>query len=115
MLRAALLAVTGVNFLRATLFAQAAGGSDPAGGPDYVSYLLNGGPFAIVLLLIITDKLAPTGERDRLRTELTAAHEREAALNDNLRKEIVPALTQNTAALTRATEALLRDDQNRRE
>lgn len=73
-------------------------------GTEWINYVLNGGPFAIVVFLIVTDRLTTPGERDRLRTELTAAHEREAKINDNLRTEVVPALTKNIDALNASAE-----------
>jgi hypothetical protein len=56
--------------------------------------LLKGGPFAIVLLLIIMDKLGTNGERDRLRLENQALREQNQKLNDTIRTEVVPPLTE---------------------
>ena len=61
---------------------------------DWVSYLLNGGPFAIVLLLVIMDKLTTTGERDRLKVENISLRDEVKLLNESIRKEIVPPLVQ---------------------
>ena len=74
------------------ILAQATGGTD--GGVDWISYILNGGPFAIVVLLIILDKLAAPGERDRLRAENETLREEIRTLNEHIRHEIVPPLVQ---------------------
>lgn len=97
------------------VLAQSASGG---GGNDFqwVSYLLNGGPFAVVVFLLVTDKITTPGERDRLRLELTASHEREEKLNVNIRQDIVPMMTLAHSAIARNTEAtervirLLSDD-----
>lgn len=73
---------------------------------NYLNYLLNGGPFALVVFLVVVDKLSPPGERDRLRIELAAANLREETLNANLRDDIVPKLTRTIDALTASTEAV---------
>ena len=62
--------------------------------PDWISYLLNGGPFAVVVLLIIMDKLTTTGERDRLRAENEVLRSDVKKLNEDIRLEIVPPLVQ---------------------
>lgn len=62
--------------------------------PEWVTYLLNGGPFAIVLLLIIMDKITTTGERDRLRKENEDLRVEIKSLNLNIQKEIMPPLIQ---------------------
>ena len=36
---------------------------------DWITYLLQGGPFAILVILFLLDKVAPTGERNELRKE----------------------------------------------
>lgn len=100
------LLVTSASPLASKIFLQAqetAGG----GGTDinWISYLLNGGPFAIVVFLLVTDKLTTPGERDRLRVELTAAHAREEKLNENIRNDIVPMMALVHEAATRSTEA----------
>lgn len=98
--------------LVSTLAQQASSGST-----DWLTYLLNGGPFAIVVILIVLDKLTTPYERDRLRLELEASQEREATLNDNLRNEIVPALTRSIDALeaTAATAQMLAEVADRLE
>lgn len=101
MIRLAALVVSSASLVR-SVFAQAQGstGSDV----NYVNYLLNGGPFAIVVMLLVLDKLTTPGERDRLRKELTAAHEREDKLNTNIREQIVPLMTRNIESTARNTE-----------
>src|SRR5690606_36367443 len=70
-----------------------------AEGVDWVNYLLNGGPFAVVVLLIILDKITTTSERDRLRVENEVLRNEVRVLNDNIRKEIVPPLVQLNALM----------------
>lgn len=65
-----------------------------AASEDWFKYLLNGGPFAIVVLLIVFDKISTTGERDRLRKENDILREEIKDLNESIRKEIVPPLVQ---------------------
>lgn len=65
-----------------------------ADAPNWVSYLLNGGPFAIVLLLIIFDKITTTGERDRLRNENDELRQEIKDLNVSIRNEVMPPLVQ---------------------
>lgn len=60
---------------------------------NWVTYLLNGGPFAIVLLLIIFDKIGTHAERDRLRIENKELRDKNEDLNKVLRDEVVPPLT----------------------
>lgn len=69
-------------------------GAESAGGGEWINYLLNGGPFAIVVLLILMDKLTTTGERDRLRIENETLRDEIKVLNESIRKEIVPPLVQ---------------------
>lgn len=59
---------------------------------------LSGGPFGALVFLMITDKLVTPGERDRLRSELAASHEREHQLNEDIRSEIVPLMTRSIEA-----------------
>lgn len=66
---------------------------------DWVNYLLNGGPFAIVVLLVIMDKITNTSERDRLRVENSALREEIRVLNESIRNEIVPPLVQINALM----------------
>jgi hypothetical protein len=61
----------------------------------WVDSLLKGGPFAIVLLLIILDKIGTHGERDRLRVENTELRTEIRDLNKDLRENITPLLKQN--------------------
>lgn len=62
--------------------------------PDWVSYLLNGGPFAVVVLLIILDKLTTPGERDKLRTENEQLRGEIKELNLSIKNEVIPPLIQ---------------------
>lgn len=104
--------VTAVSWF-ITIFAQASKTGGGSGGVDWVSYLLNGGPFAIVVLLIILDKLTPPGERDRLRTENLQLREEIKVLNANIRDEIVPPLVQLNTLMKDVVEELAdirRDD-----
>ena len=80
----------------AILIAQA---QTAASDVNWVSYLLNGGPFAVVLLLIIFDKIGTHAERDRLRTENTILREKNEELNTTLREDVVPPLTQLTGLM----------------
>lgn len=73
---------------------------------DWISYLLNGGPFAIVVLLIILDKLTPPGERDRLRAENQVLRDEIKVLNQNIREEIVPPLVQLNTLMKDVVEEL---------
>lgn len=74
-----------------------AAASDPSS--QWVNYLLNGGPFALVVLLVVTDKITNTSERDRLRQENTALREEIKLLNEGVRKDIVPPLVQINALM----------------
>lgn len=67
--------------------------------PDWVTYLLNGGPFAIVVFLMISDKITTTSERDRLRLENIALREEIKVLYESIRKDIVPPLVQVTGLM----------------
>lgn len=69
-----------------------------------MGYVLNGGPFAIVVFLLVTDRLTTPGERDRLRAELTAAHLREASLNESIRNDFMPLMIRSIEATTRNRE-----------
>lgn len=81
----------------------AAGG---AADTQWVNYLLNGGPFALVVLLMVTDKITTTSERDRLRLENIALREEIKVLNEGIRKDIVPPLVQMNALMKDAIEEL---------
>lgn len=61
---------------------------------DFISYLLQGGPFAVVVLLFVLDKLTTTNERDRLRLENQELRTQIKDLNESIRNEIVPPLVQ---------------------
>jgi hypothetical protein len=74
--------------------------------PSWTTYLLNGGPFAVVVLLIILDKLNTPGERDRLRVENELLKKQVAELNESIRKDIVPALTQVNTLNAQTIEVL---------
>ena len=83
------------------IFAQAA-----AATPDWINYLLNGGPFAFVVLLLILDKLTTPGERDRLRAENAQLREEIKMLNENVREEVVPPLVQINTLMREVIEEL---------
>lgn len=91
------------TFSTSQLVAQAAGG---ATADPYVDTLLKGGPFAIVLLLIILDKIGTHGERDRLRLENTALREEIKELNADLRNDVLPPLTGIASGLPGFTKVL---------
>lgn len=74
----------------------------------WVGYLLNGGPFAVVVFLLVTDRLTTPGERDRLRKEVTAAHEREERLNQTIRDDFVPVITRSLEAVALNREVVER-------
>jgi hypothetical protein len=101
MIKLGILAFAGGSWLLG-MFAQ----QDPISGVDWGSEILKGGPAALVVFLLIIDKLCTPGERDRLRTELTASHLREEALNEFIRKEHVPLMTKNIEANTKVLEIL---------
>lgn len=73
---------------------------------EWVTYLLNGGPFALVVLLMITDKITTTGERDRLRLENIALRDEIKILNEGIRKDIVPPLVQINGLMKDVIEEL---------
>ena len=62
---------------------------------EWVTYLLNGGPFALVLLLILMDKIGTNSERDRLRLENKELRDKNEALNTTIRTDIVGPLAEN--------------------
>lgn len=104
-------------FINILAQADATGGSGGDGGVDWVSYLLNGGPFAVVVLLIILDKLTPPGERDRLRAENQVLRDEIKVLNQNIREEIVPPLVQLNTLMKDVVEELAdirRDERGKR-
>lgn len=73
---------------------------------DWTTILLNGGPFAIVVLLIILDKLTTTGERDRLRAENRELREEVKILNTSIRDEVVPPLVRLNGLIADVVEEL---------
>lgn len=75
---------------------------------EWFSYLLQGGPFAIVVFLFLTDRVATTNERDSLRAEVKLLNEQIEELNKEIRKEIVPALVAVNTVTRDAMDALKR-------
>lgn len=96
---ASILSILGV-------IAQANG--DAAGGitTDWIGYLLQGGPFAVVVILFVFEKLVTPGERDRLRTENKQYQKDIADLNLVIRDQIIPLLGQNNETMRRVFEEL---------
>lgn len=89
-------------------FVAAVGATDSSGGAsgtDWTGYLLQGGPFAIILILILMDKLAPTGERNRLREENEKYKADIQTLNNKL-LEVLPPLTEAAHVMTRVGDLL---------
>lgn len=80
---------------------------------DWTSYLLNGGPFAIVLFLLVKDYLTTPYERDRLRIENDALRQEISVLNQNVREEIVPAVVRMNDLMVKVIDTL-RDLEPRR-
>lgn len=106
MLIAAKLAVA-VPPYSAIVFGQAATSGQDV---NWVTYLLNGGPFAVVLLLIIFDKIGTHTERDRLRTENIELRNKNEELNTTLREDVVPPLTQLTGLMADVLRRLDEDN-----
>lgn len=79
-------------------------GSAAASAPDFISYLLQGGPFAAVLALILLDKLTPTGERNRLREEVKEYKANIQELNKQM-LDVLPPLTEMLPLLRDLTES----------
>lgn len=77
---------------------------------DWVTVLLNGGPFAIVLLLILLDKLGTNSERDRLRTENAALREQNQTLNDEVRTEVIAPLAEQNRLVAEMLRILEDED-----
>lgn len=102
-----LLAVAAGWWLGASLVIAA---TDTSQDPNWINYLLNGGPFAIVVLLLILDKLTTPGERDRLRAENAQLTTEVKTLNENIRNEIVPPLIEMNR-LSSELVTLLSDDE----
>lgn len=99
-IRLALLVASGLPFFGRIIVAT--------GSPDttWINYLLNGGPFAVVVFLLISDKITTPGERNRLRDELSSSHLREDKLNENIRHDIVPLMTNVNNTLGRVITEL---------
>lgn len=74
--------------------------------PNWISYLLNGGPFALVVLLVVMDKITNTSERDRLRAENATLREEIRVLNASIRTDIVPPLVQINSLMKDVVEEL---------
>jgi hypothetical protein len=73
-----------------------------ASGPssdNWIDVLLKSGPWAVVVLLIILDKLTTTGERDRLRLENTELRKALEEAEQAYRKEVTPALVEGNRLL----------------
>lgn len=68
--------------------------SHASASPDVLSYLLQGGPFAIVVLLVVMEKLVTPGERNRIYEVNQILREELRKTNEDLRQEIVPPITQ---------------------
>lgn len=66
--------------------------SSNGGSETWTEILLKSGPWALVVLLIILDKLTPVGERDRLRIENTELRKALQEAEIANRKDVVPAL-----------------------
>jgi hypothetical protein len=77
--------------LASTVASDAPGGA--AAPTDLLGILIQSGPFALFLGLIIIDKIAPTGERNRLREEVKEYKADMAQLNKTL-LEVLPPLTE---------------------
>lgn len=65
-----------------------------AESPNYIDILLNGGPFALMVGLVVMDKMTNTSERDRLRVENEVLRNEIKILNESIRGDIVPPLVQ---------------------
>lgn len=87
-------------------FAWMAVGGDVTSTSGVLDAMLKGGPFAIVLLLIILDKLGTNSERDKLRTENADQRKQIQDLNEEIRKEVVPVLTEMNTLMSDTVQAL---------
>lgn len=83
------------------LFFAAGSTSDP-----FVDTLLKGGPFAVVLSLIVMDKIGTNGERNRLRDENKEMREEIRGLNETMRSDIIPPLTEVARGLPEFTRTI---------
>lgn len=97
------IASTGFFFIITSILAQATGGGDSI---NWVTPLLNSGPFAMFLVLIVMDKITTPGERDRLRAENLELREEIKTLNNSLREEVMPPLIQMTALMKDVVEVI---------
>lgn len=93
--------VVGISEIFAHIYAAT---GDPS--TEWITYLLNGGPFALVVLLMVSDKITTTGERDRLRLENIALRDEIKILNEGIRKDIVPPLVQINGLMKDVIEEL---------
>jgi hypothetical protein len=78
------------------VFQSSTGGTS---SDNWVDVLLKSGPWAIVVLLIIMDKLTTTGERDRLRLENTELRKTLQEAEIANRSMVIPALTESNRLL----------------
>lgn len=69
--------------------------------------ILRGGPWAIIFVLFLTDRLDTTGERNLLRLQLEQSQERERKLYESIRTELTPALSENTNVMVGAVKPML--------
>ena len=78
--------------------------TDATAPTDWFSIILQGGPFAIVVILFIFEKLVTPGERDRLRDENKKYQQDIADLNLVIRDHIIPLLGQNNDTMKKVYE-----------
>jgi len=90
-----LIAVSTIGFVLSFVLAA----TDSGGGDNWTEILLKSGPWAIVVLLIILDKLTPVGERDRLRNENTELRKALQETEISNRKDVMPALIESNRLL----------------
>jgi hypothetical protein len=95
------------HYIAAEVPAEVSGGGAPL---DIVGLLIQSGPFAFFLLLIIMDKVAPTGERNRLRDENAAYKTSTQELNNRL-LELMPPLLAFTDKLEKLVNIVDRIDE----
>lgn len=74
---------------------------------DPIALLIQGGPFAIILVLIITGKLASGQQVKDANTRAEGCQARLDAQTKQVMEDLVPALTRVTDATVRATDALM--------
>ena len=75
-----------------------------AGDTSWFAYVMNGGPFAVVVILLVMDKLTTPSERDHLREQNAELAKMNEALNESIRRDILPLISENTMAATRDRE-----------